>query len=164
MLIVASLQKSIEDALADGSKIKKAENGSPPLIDSSVAKALASAYDTYASKALAGALTISVPGQKSILEQAFKAPAFAGVTAGLLAYWTPVLWAGAGFIPANPTVPVALAGLSTPLSLLLKGPAPANMPLFASQLALLLHTYTSMLIVTATTTSTPPVVSPIPVT
>lgn len=163
MLIKSVLKSKIKQALEDTAKVKDSEAGAPPMIHSKAAKAIAAAYDDYASQAQAGPLLISVPGQKILIEQGLSAPSFAGLGPAILLYWTPIMWAGAGFIPANPTIPVALSGIAPEIAAMIAGTKPDSMDTFADKLSTILHTYTGQLMVLATTTSIPPVVSTIPV-
>lgn len=162
-LSLSTLTQNIIGVFQDGLKIKTATAGSPPLIDRSVAKALADAYDSYIKSGApkAGSLSISVPGNVSALEQALTPTMMAGWSPGLLSYWSPVMWAGPGFIPANPTIPVAMAGVTPEVIPVVSTPS-TSMENVASRIAAILHKYTMQIKVTSTTTTVPPVVAVIP--
>lgn len=165
-----SLEKGVleESLLKAFMKIKQTK-GSPglaPLISPPVALELANAYHEYAQKAIAGPLSLASPGVPAALAGILSAiPLFAGWGPGLLAYWTPVTFAGPGFIPVNPTVPVAVIGASAEIILMLP-PNPIKIKTeeeFVQKFAEILHKYTTQVMVVATTTTVPPVVSTIPV-
>lgn len=145
----------------------KDKTNSSPQIGVSVAQALAQAYDNYvkAGQPLAGALIISVPPVPSGLASALVAPNFAGWAPGLITYWTPVIFAGPGFIPVNPTIPAALSGITSPLAAVLKANQTGKSSIddSADQIASILHSFTIQVMVTTTTTSTPPVVAVVPI-
>ncbi len=164
-----SLEKStLEKALLKAfMKIKETNSpGFAPLLSPGVALALAEAYHEYAKDASAGPLVVASPGIPSALAGILSViPLFAGWGPGLLAYWTPVTFAGPGFIPVNPTIPVAVVGVTAEIVLMLP-PNPIKISSeteFVQKFADILHRYTTQIMVTATTTSAPPVVSTIPV-
>ena len=136
-----------------------------PLMSPIVANQLANAYHKYALAGMAGALKAIVPGQPAALGGPLAAvPLFLGWGPGLLAYWTPVIFAGPGFIPANPTVPAAVVGVTADIVLLLP-PNPIKIKTeeeFADKLATALDLWTKKIMVITTTVSVPPVVAPMP--
>jgi hypothetical protein len=137
-----------------------------PLMALTVAAEYAKAYDDWvnASSPLAGGvLSIITPGSKDLITASLvSVPLMAGWVPGLIAYWTPVVWAGPGYIPANPTVAAAISGMAAPLAVLFVPP-----PLFTSQeafataLATILYTFT--LLVTVTGTTAAGVATPLPI-
>jgi hypothetical protein len=166
-LVKDDLKKGFVKAFQDGMKLDDDDGGkSPPAVHSKVAKALASAYDSYANAAVAGELSISVPGQVSLLEEGFATSMFVGVGPSILSYWTPVIWEGTGFIPANPMAPSSLTALASiaPDIVTLISQNAGSIEDFAGDLASILHKYTSKLQVTATTLPPASAVSTIPVT
>ena len=146
----------------------KADPGSNslPLMSSQVADRLSKAYDSYAKSAMAGGmLIITVPGQQSSISSLLSSmPNMSGWGAGLVAYWGSIMFGGAGFIPTNPTIPVAALGASAEISLLM----PPNQMAqsedeFLEKLSTILDSYTKLVQVTATTTSVPPIIAVLPI-
>lgn len=131
-----------------------------------VARELADAYHTYASTAMAGSTTITIPGQASTLAGVLSSvPLFLGWGPGMLAYWSPVMFGGPGFIPSNPTVAAAIVGATAEIALLL----PPNIITirteeeFAEKLSTILDRWTKLVMVVTTTTTPTPVVLVVPV-
>jgi hypothetical protein len=137
----------------------------PPNIPIVVANSLADAYDSYVSSGspTAGTLSIVSPGIKSVLASALIAPLMTGWAPGLIAYWTPVVWTGPGFIPINPTIPVPLAGIAPEISSMLSE-GPQSLEDATDKISKILHKYTTLLTVTATTIPPASIVSILPVT
>lgn len=161
-LLQQSLSSGIADAFRNGMKITEGSAGCPPNIVSSVAKELAGAYHSYASKIMAGPLTpISFP-MLSILETSLEPHRMIGWGTGLMSYWTPVMWKGPGFIPANPTIPGIISAAGPEVFSLFSNTIP-SLEECADRIASILHKYTMQLKVLATTTTVPPVVSILPV-
>lgn len=143
-----------------------------PLLSMPVAAKLASAYSDYAGKAIASGMTPSGGSSSTIASELVKLPLMAGWTLGLTKFWGAVTFAGPGFIPKNPTIPVgitislapALTAYMNTLVSSMSSPSPIKQTkdMFAENLANLLHNATMTVIVTGTTTSAPPVVSPLP--
>ena len=135
----------------------------PPGMSKQLAAALADAYDKYAKQAQAGALTVSVPGVKATLESNLKgSEEYGGWAVGVGLYWAPVMFAGGGYIPANPVVPTTVTTVISGIA----GDMPGyikterdSVDKAAGDLAELLHKHTTKLQVLSTTTSTPPVIN-----
>lgn len=145
-------------------------SNSLPLISQEVAMKLALAYDQYAKLANAGPLLPATPGNiTGLASQLSSLPLFSGWGPGLVLYWTPVMFSGPGFIPVNPTVAagasVASAQIASYLSPIISsiGSSKQTEDQFLESLSSILHSATQTVIVTATTTTAPPVVSTIPV-
>ena len=167
-LLQSDLKSKIKSAFDSAMQIKSSEQGCPPNIHSQVAKSLAAAYDDWVTQAvpLAGVLSISLPGQKSVLETPFALPNFTGLGPGIILYWTPVMWAGPAFIPSNPFSPpslLSLTGIAADIAAFVAGPKPTTSDDAANQIATILYTYTMKLKVLATSMTTPPVVSMFPI-
>jgi hypothetical protein len=148
----SSLKSNLVSAFNDIKKNKHPGGPKLPKMSLFAATRLAKAYDDWVNSSvpLAGALTISVPGQPSLLAALLVAPLMAGWAPGLLAYWSPVMWAGAGFAPANPTIPAALAGIAPEMAAQM-GNMASSIDDIADKIATILHKYTTQLQVTATT-------------
>jgi hypothetical protein len=74
-----------------------------------------------------------------------------GWTPGLVAYWTATTWAGAGFIPVNPTIPIGIVAVAPLIAAFLAPPPKASSDDDAAAiLAGILYTGTVALQVTAT--------------
>lgn len=144
--------------------VKGSVDGSPPNIPKVVADELAAAYDGYVTSGSpkAGALSIVIPGIPASLGSAMVAPMMAGWFPGLVAYWTPVIWTGPGFIPINPTIPAALSGIAPEISKFLAGGS-HSLEESADKISEILHKYTTQLMVTATTVPPASVVTIVPV-
>jgi hypothetical protein len=157
-LVESALKSDIKSALEAGMSAAE-ESGAPPKILSSVAKALAAAYDSYASKGMAGVLLPTTPGPSSI-ETAFASEKLAEVgTALMSSYWTSVMWAGPGFGPGT-TIPAGMAGLGPDIAAMFD-PAPDSLDAFAGKLAGALNKYTGMLMVSATSVAGVPGMFPV---
>lgn len=148
----------------------KTKDPGPPLIPVNLAQAFADAYDKYAQGAKTiGPLTQVSPGVTPGLAGSLVLPMFAGWGPGLIAYWSPVTYAGPGLIPVNPviaSVPAAFGPIVTELGPTLfkdmtDGKKSADD--VADKIATILHKYTGKLLVLTTTTSVPPVVAMVPV-
>lgn len=167
-LIEATLKAGILNVFTQNTN-SKGKDPKPPAIPDQVAQALADAYDKYALGAKAvPPLTQVTPGVVAGLAKALVAPSMAGWAPGLLAYWSPVTYGGPGFIPVNPVAPSvgALSGISAEINdLFFKNltNSKASADEVAGKIAGILHKYTTMLMITATTTSVPPVVTQMPV-
>lgn len=134
----------------------------PPALCLEAAQALSDAYDRWVkgSNPMAGPLTsIVVPGASAGLTASLVLPLFTGWGPGFLAYWTPVMFAGPGFIPVNPIVPVstaaAVAGITAEMALLVSPAslptAPQSLEQTADVLSTILHRWTLSLQVLGTT-------------
>jgi hypothetical protein len=159
------LKREISSAFNNILKIKdKTPIG---VIHPQAAEALASAYDNYviSGQPLAGVLKISVPPVRATLVPFLSAPSLAGFVPGLSAYWSPVIWTGPGFIPTNPTIALPSPTLANDILSVLRDSVQLRLSStdVADRIASLLHTYTTSITVTATTTSVPPVTSTIPI-
>lgn len=164
-LVEQVLAQNIKDAFEKTFDVIKGEvAGSPPLIPQVVANNLAQAYDSYVKSGapLAGALMMATPGNLASLSAAMVQNMMRGWTPGLLSYWTPVIWAGPGFIPANPTIPAALSGIAAPLENTLQKQTDDRMDA-ARRIANVLHTYTLQIQVLATTVPPASAVSILPI-
>jgi hypothetical protein len=157
--------------LRDGKK-KVAYPSVPPhpSTPNEVCAALAEAYDNWviSSVAMAGALTIVSPGMKSALQTSLVAPLLSGFGPGFAAYWSPVVFAGPGFIPANPVIPISTAasaaGITADMSdMMNSNKSPQSLEEVSFNLSKILCSWTTKLQVLATTTSVPPVVSTLPI-
>lgn len=149
-------------------KISQIKDKTPQgVIHPQAADALASAYDNYvlAGQPLAGILQISVPPVKASLTAVMTMPSLAGFPAGLPAYWAPVIWTAPGFIPVNPTIPTPPGSMVSDILNILTSAVEKKSSAedVADQVSSILHTYTTGLLVTATTISVPPVTSTFPV-
>lgn len=165
-LVSATLKAQLSSAFGGGSSIATKEQGSPPNVHSEAARLIASAYDSWIKLSVpaAGALVISAPGVMGSLVSSLRASRLVGFEAGLIAYWAPVMWSGPGFIPMNPTDTSGLVGLSAEIeSFVSSDQKPSSVDDAAGKLSDILCKYTQRLNVIATTTTTPPVVSSIPV-
>jgi len=144
-------------------KASKESDVTSPLLSSVDAQAYADAYHSYAASAMAGIATIVVPGQASALKGPLMGmPLFTGWGPGLVAYWTPVMFTGPGYIPVNPTIAVGAIGASAEIALLLP---PNKIDIkteeeFAGKLATILDKWTKNVIVLLTTISVPPITMP----
>jgi hypothetical protein len=141
-----------------------------PSIPNEVCAALTEAYDNWvvSSVPMAGALTVVSPGLKSALQSLLAMPLLAGFGPGFAAYWSPVIFAGPGFIPTNPVVPISVsasaAGLSADiLKMINSRDSPMTLEEVSLVLSKTLYSWTTKLQVLATTTSAPPVASVLPV-
>lgn len=165
-LVQADLKDKLKTAFEDLQK-EKTDSPAGTVIPPSATK-IADAYHAYAKNAMAGPLTPDgLPGVASILEAAMTGqPLDAGLDTGCLAYWSPVMWKGPGFIPMNPTIPAGLSGLKADLTAAFKKLTAdkASVSDAADEIAKILHTYTTKLQVTATTVPPASVVSTLPVT
>ena len=148
-LLEPMLKQGIKKAIEDGMNAA-AESGSPPLINSTVASALAGAYDDYAKLATAPPCVSVVLSGKTLLAQAFSAPNWAGVGPGLIVYWLSAAWAGGAY--TGITIPAALSGASADLAAM--DASADSVDAFATKFAGILHKYTAML--TVTFVGTPP--------
>jgi hypothetical protein len=162
MLSESSLKNDIKKALEDGNNMKDEESGVPPMISKKVAKGFATAYDDYAMKAMAGPLLPTTPGPTAMITP-FSAPDFAGVGPALMVYWLAVIWAGPGFLPGV-TIPIPLVGVAPDIAAMIAGTPPDSADAFAAKFAGILHKYTGMLTVLATTSTPPPTPTTFPVT
>lgn len=161
-VLKTKIEQAFKDLLDDKSKDPSGK------VNQSAADKLSSAYDDYASQALAGALTPTglKPIKATLMGLMVGQQLHDGFDKGLLAYWGPVMWAGPGFIPLNPTIPAGLAGVGNDLKSAFKDLADgkASVSDAADKIAQILHKYTGKLKVTATTVPPTSAVSTIPVT
>ena len=161
-LVQTVLKQNILNAM-NKIKASKESDITSPLLSSVDAQAYADAYHSYAASAMAGIATIAIPGQASALKGPLMGmPLFTGWGPGLVAYWTPVMFTGPGYIPVNPTIAAGAIGASAEIALLLP-PNKTNVKTeeeFADKLATILDSWTKKVMVTLTTLPTPvPVVS-----
>jgi len=160
----SNILKAYNDAMNGTIQFDNPPQPPPPGLSKQMAGALAKAYDDYAKQAQAGALTtIATPGLKSALEQNLTGcEDYSGWAIGVGLYWAPVMFAGGGYIPANPMLPVTVTALIVGISGEMPGyikTTRSSVDQAAGDLATLLHSWTTKLQVTTTTTSTPPVVA-----
>lgn len=138
----------------------------PPLMAFKVAESLANAYHRWVSTSspMAGPLTISVPGQPTLLASSLSSmPLMQGWGPGLLSYWTGVVWGNApGFIPTNPTIAAPVLGVVPEIAILMVPPPKVESEDdFAEKFSTILSRYTKLIQVTATTVSGFPSVVPV---
>jgi hypothetical protein len=158
----ASLQSEI---LRIGEELSSSKTASPPAqVNGEVAQKWADVYVAYALNALAGPLKPIAMDGSTIVSGLLGTPKdFAvGLANGLTAFWATVMFAGPGFIPANPCTPGTYVG--QPVAVQIKAfPLEKDPQAASARIANVLHIYTTGITVTATTTTVPPVVTYPPV-
>lgn len=145
----------VHDLNLDGS-------GPPGVISQNAADAWAATYKRYTATAQAAVL---LPDPSSMLEVSISSRmtnaddfAFA-FSSGIESYWAAVRWVAPGFIPANPCTPGSYR--SSPLIQSIRSlPNTPDIVAGAAQIASVIHRYTTMIFVTSTTTTVPPVIIP----
>lgn len=162
-----SLRSAIEGVFNDARNGLITKEVVAPKLHSSVASALADAYDNYAKSALAGTLTASST-DKGSLASALEQEKFGGWGEGFANYWKNANFSGAGFIPKNSITPPAslqTSAINSDISskIIDQETSSTTASSVADELAKILHTATTNMTVSATTTSTPPVTSTLPV-